>query len=110
MTSESLRVPAPALVALVARMFASTGLAATAAERVAKGLVEADLEGLPSHGVMLVDMYIERIHRGSVASQEAADIVSDRDTAIVLDAGHALGHLTGEQAILLAVERANGLA
>ena len=30
-----------------------------AAATVARGLVEADLEGLPSHGVMLVDMYIE---------------------------------------------------
>jgi LDH2 family malate/lactate/ureidoglycolate dehydrogenase len=109
MTSESIRVPAAQLITLVARMFAATGLSATAAERVAKGLVEADLEGLPSHGVMLVDMYIERIHRGSVSSQEAADIVSDRNTAIVLDAGHALGHLTGEQAMTLAVERAKRL-
>jgi LDH2 family malate/lactate/ureidoglycolate dehydrogenase len=109
MTNESIRVPASALVALVARMFASTGLAAAAAERVARGLVEADLEGLPSHGVMLVDMYIERIHSGSVSSQAAADIVSDRDAAIVLDAGHALGHLTGEQAMTLAVERAKHL-
>jgi LDH2 family malate/lactate/ureidoglycolate dehydrogenase len=109
MTSENIRVPAAQLIALVARMFAATGLSATAAERVAKGLVEADLEGLPSHGVMLVDMYIERIHRGSVSSQQAADIVSDCNTAIVLDAGHALGHLTGEQAMTLAVERAKRL-
>jgi LDH2 family malate/lactate/ureidoglycolate dehydrogenase len=106
MTFESIRVPAPELVAFVARIFASAGLPAQAAERVAAGLVDADLEGLPSHGVMLIDMYIERIRRGSVTRETTAAIVSDRNTAIVLDASHALGHLTGEQAMDLAVGRA----
>jgi LDH2 family malate/lactate/ureidoglycolate dehydrogenase len=106
MTVESIRVPAPEIIALVTRIFASAGLPAPAAERVATGLVDADLEGLPSHGVMLLDMYVERIRRGSVTRETSAAIVSDRNTAIVLDAGHALGHLTGEQAMALAVERA----
>src|SRR6266851_5549251 len=87
-------------------MFMACGLAPDAAQRVAAGLVEADLDGVPSHGVMLVDMYIERIRRGSVSTKDQADIVSDRGCALVLDAGHALGHLTGEQAMGLAVERA----
>ncbi len=55
---------------------------------------------------MLVDMYIERIRRGSVSTRDRADVVSDRGCAVVLDAGHALGHLTGEQAMELAIERA----
>ena len=87
-------------------MFTACGLAPDAAQRVAAGLVEADLEGVPSHGVMLVDMYIERIRRGSVSTRGEADVVSDRGCAVVLDAGHALGHLTGEQAMELAIERA----
>ena len=41
-----------------------------AAATVARGLVEADLEGLSSHGVMLVDMYIERLQKGSVSRNE----------------------------------------
>jgi LDH2 family malate/lactate/ureidoglycolate dehydrogenase len=55
---------------------------------------------------MLVDMYVDRIRKGSVSTKETATIVSDRDAAVVLDAGNALGHLTGDQAIGLAVERA----
>ena len=35
------------------------------AAMVARGLVDADLDGLSSHGVMLVDMYIERLQKGS---------------------------------------------
>lgn len=106
MKRDSIRVPATQLIAMVARLFASAGLDAAAAERVAEGLVEADREGLPSHGVMLVDMYIARLRSGSVSLDTAARIVSDRDAAIVLDAGHALGQLTGEQAMSLATDRA----
>ena len=49
-------IPAAQLATFVARLFVATGLSAPAAEKVANGLVEADLEGLASHGVMLADM------------------------------------------------------
>ncbi len=108
-TMDAVTVSAEQLRALITRMFAACGLATPAAQRLAAGLVDADLEGASSHGVMLVDMYIERIRRGSVSTKDQADIVSDRGCALVLDAGHALGHLTGEQAMELAVERAKRL-
>ena len=104
--AEAITVSAEALRALIGRMFTACGLADDAAERLAQGLVDADLEGVASHGVMLVDMYIERIRRGSVSLENKAEIISDRESALVLDAGHALGQLTGEQAMALAVERA----
>jgi LDH2 family malate/lactate/ureidoglycolate dehydrogenase len=55
---------------------------------------------------MLVDMYLDRIRNGSVSAAAEAAIVSDKDATIVLDARNALGHLTGDQAMTLAVERA----
>jgi LDH2 family malate/lactate/ureidoglycolate dehydrogenase len=99
-------VPADQLAALVARIFVAAGVPQRAAHSVAEGLVEADLEGLSSHGVMLTDMYLDRIRKGSVSTREAATVVSDRDAAVVLDAGHALGQLTATQAMSLAIERA----
>jgi LDH2 family malate/lactate/ureidoglycolate dehydrogenase len=99
-------VTAEALSALVTRIFAAAGVPQPSARTVAQGLVDADLEGMPSHGVMLVDMYLARIKRGSVSTNSSAAVVSDREAAVVLDAGHALGQLTGDQAIALAVERA----
>ena len=106
--AEAITVSAEALRALVGRMFTACGLADDAAERLAQGLVDADLEGVASHGVMLVDMYIERIRRGSVSLENKAEIITDQEGALVLDAGHALGQLTGEQAMAMAVERAKG--
>ena len=54
---------------------------------VADDLVAADLEGIASHGVMLLPMYVERIVKGSVSARSAGEVVSDRGGAIVIDAG-----------------------
>ena len=103
-------VPAAQLSEFVARLFAAVGVPGPAAATVARGLVEADLEGLSSHGVMLIDMYIERLQKGSVSRAETASVVSERQGAVVLDAGHALGQLTGTQAMGMAVEKARQFA
>jgi LDH2 family malate/lactate/ureidoglycolate dehydrogenase len=105
-TAPPIVVSADNLIALVSRVFIAAGMAEKAAATVAEGLVEADLEGLPSHGVLLVDMYVDRLRGGSVTTCESAEVVSDRGCSVVLDAGHAFGHLTGDQSIEIAVSRA----
>jgi len=103
-------IPAGRLAAFVADLFVAAGVARPDAATVAEGLVDADLEGLHSHGVMLIDMYVERLRQGSVSTRAAATIVSERDGAVVLDAGHALGQLTGRQAMAIAIDKAKKLA
>lgn len=104
--SGGVSVGADALSALVARLFAAAGIPPYSAQTVAEALVDADLEGQTSHGVTLVDLYIDRIRKGSVSTTVEAVTVSDNGAAVVLDARHALGHVTGDQAMRLAVERA----
>ncbi len=106
----ALSVSATELSKFVAQLFAAAGLGHKAAATVAAGLVEADLEGLSSHGVMLVDMYIERLQKGSVSRRESASVVSERKGAVVLDAGNALGQLTGTQAMTMAIDKAKQFA
>jgi LDH2 family malate/lactate/ureidoglycolate dehydrogenase len=105
-------IEARRLISAVADIFAAVGVAVADAQVVAADLVAADLEGISSHGVMLLPMYIERINKGSVSRRSAGEIVSDRGAAIVIDAGNALGQLTARQAVKLAVARAReiGLA
>jgi LDH2 family malate/lactate/ureidoglycolate dehydrogenase len=104
--SGGVSVAAVELSALVARLFIAAGIPARSAQTVAEALVDADLDGQASHGVALADMYLDRIRKGSVSTSMEAAIVSDNNTAVVLDARHALGHVTGDQAMRLAVERA----
>lgn len=99
-------IAADELIAFVAQLFIAAGLSETAARTIAKGLVEADLDGVPSHGVMLVDLYLDRLRHGSIDPRENGEIISDHGCAVVLDAGHAFGHLTGPESMSIAVARA----
>jgi LDH2 family malate/lactate/ureidoglycolate dehydrogenase len=105
-TDRSVRIPAPALLSATADVFVALGLPRSAAFAVAEGLVDADMRGIPSHGLMLVPMYAERIQAGSVTTATSAEVVSDLGAIAVLDAGNALGILTGDQGMALASERA----
>jgi LDH2 family malate/lactate/ureidoglycolate dehydrogenase len=100
------RLAAAHLESAVARIFAACGVPGAAAASVAAALVDADRIGLPSHGVMLVPMYVDRIRAGSVSLETTARVTRDGGAIAVLDAGHALGQLTAAQAMALAIERA----
>ena len=104
--SDDVVIPASELAAFTARLFAAVGVPENDAETVADALVQADLEGHPSHGVMLVEMYIDRLRNGSVSPTARPAIVSETHGAVVLDAKHVLGHLSGDYAMSLCVERA----
>ena len=103
---SGISVAASELSVLVARLFVAAGISPHNAHTVAEALVDADLDGQASHGVILVDVYLDRIRKGSVSTTAQAVTVSDNGAAVVLDSRHALGHVTGDHAMRLAVERA----
>ena len=90
----------------VTSTFDAAGLSAHAASTVAESLVDADRRGIPSHGAMLVPMYVDRLRQGSVTMGEEAEVVLDAGAVAVLDAHNALGQLTSDQAMDLAVSKA----
>ncbi len=89
----------------MAALFEGVGVSPSAARTVAGALVESDMRGMPSHGVMLVPMYLARLRAGSVSLWEEAEVVVERGAIAVLDARHALGQLTGDQGMRLAIAR-----
>ncbi|WP_428965679.1 Ldh family oxidoreductase [Micromonospora fluostatini] len=100
------RVDPDWLGTLVGGIFAAAGVPGPAAATVAGSLVDADRRGVPSHGTMLVPMYVDRLRRGSVSTATRAEPVVDLGAIAVLDAGHALGVFTADQAMDLAVAKA----
>ncbi|MGH8782846.1 Ldh family oxidoreductase [Paraburkholderia sp.] len=99
-------VSVPRLVDGVARILQGAGVAHDDARTVASSLVAADQEGISSHGVMLVPLYVKRLLVGSVAAGAKPTIVSDSDNAIVIDAQHVLGQISSTFAVELASSRA----
>lgn len=72
----------------------------------AEALVEADLQGVASHGCMLIPMYIDRLRAGSVNPRPSITVVEDRPSLLVIDADHGLGQVSSARAVDMAMERA----
>lgn len=105
--SASTTVSADWLRAAITDVFQALDFSPAAAGEIANSLVEADMSGVPSHGSMLLPMYVARLRSGSVSRFESAEVVSDAGAVAVLDARHALGQLTGRQAMELAIAKAH---
>jgi LDH2 family malate/lactate/ureidoglycolate dehydrogenase len=104
-------VKATSLQSLSEALLAAQGVPADAAREVASALVDADIEGLPSHGLMLLPMYLDRLAAGSVSPTARGRVVHEDRGAAVLDAENALGQVSAAMAADLAVQkaRAHGL-
>lgn len=110
--THQITVPAQDLSRFVAALFEAAGLSARAAGRVSAALIEADLSGRSSHGVLQADGYLARLMAGAMSTAEHPQIVSRSGAAVVLDANGMEGHLAAEEAIAIAIDtaRENGVA
>lgn len=107
MTSDGpITVQAKDYEAFIAALFRAAGVPEAAAARMGAALVEADLEGLPSHGTMQAETYLRRVMAGGTTTADRARVVQDNGAIAVMDAGHMLGHLSAEQAMAMACEKA----
>ena len=100
------RYPAEVLSRFAAALLEAAGAPPDNAALVAEALVDADIEGLASHGLLQLPMYLERIAQGSVNPTAKGEIVVDAGARLTLDAQNALGHVTAERACEIAIARA----
>jgi LDH2 family malate/lactate/ureidoglycolate dehydrogenase len=89
----------------LAALFGKAGLPVASAAEVSRAIIDAELAGLPSHGLSQVEMYIRRLQLGSVSTVSRAIVVEDRDAIAVLDAQGMFGQLAGTQAMAIAIEK-----
>ena len=73
---------------------------------VAAHLVESNLVGHDSHGVMRIYKYVDWVRAGQVLPNRHAGIVSDSGAAVVIDGGFGYGQVIGLEAMEIAVARA----
>ena len=106
------RIPAGELCEAVAAIFASCGMSAADASLVADTLVESDLRGIHSHGVLRVPDYVGKLTALGVDPRGVPRIVSGRGAAIVIDGGNSMGQVGATFAMQRAIEaaRATGVA
>lgn len=99
-------IPVPALESSVAEIFAAFGIPAEGAQLAARALVAAELEGHAAYGLRLVPAFAARLGAGSITTHAEPEVVHDGGSSLVLDGRNALGHLTADWALPMAIERA----
>ena len=94
------------LLALVTDIFAGCGVPEADARHVAECLIDADLRGVPSHGVNRVPIYTKRLRAGLVIAHPAMTVQEASPVAARVDGDNGLGFLVGRRAMDEAVTRA----
>lgn len=69
-------------------------------------LVDAELRGIPSHGLVHLPMHIEELERGLLKAKPNVQTVKDSGATVVLEGDSGLGQRLSIEAIDLAMERA----
>jgi uncharacterized oxidoreductase len=99
------------LRSFVRAIFKAAGSSTEEAGIVADHLVEANLKGHDSHGVIRAAKYADWVAAGELIPNRHAEIVTDRPAMLVVDGGFGYGQVIGKEAMQLGDERArrNGL-
>lgn len=88
-------------------VFKKIGVPADAALIAAKNLIEADLRGVYSHGVVRFPIYVKRILDGGTNAKANVRAIRQTRTTAVVDGDNGLGHYVGVRAMEMAIEKAS---
>jgi LDH2 family malate/lactate/ureidoglycolate dehydrogenase len=82
------------------------GVPPDAARIASRNLIEADLRGVQSHGVVRFPIYVKRILDGGTNPRAEVKIVRQTRTTAVVDGDNGLGHYVGVRAMQIAIDKA----
>jgi LDH2 family malate/lactate/ureidoglycolate dehydrogenase/quinol monooxygenase YgiN len=99
-------VAADDLLALAVDIFVRAGVPADEARIVANALVEADLRGMQSHGVLRIPIYVEKIRAGAFRAGCKGKVLCETAATALLDGENGLGQVISLRAMGLAIQKA----
>ena len=106
MSDDAFTVSPVPLEAFVTQLFRQHGLSDNDAGFVANTLVQSDLWGHQSHGVLRTSWYIERLRHGVMTPVTCPEIVRDRNCFAVVDGKEGVGQIIAKQAMEMAIAKA----
>jgi LDH2 family malate/lactate/ureidoglycolate dehydrogenase len=101
-----LPVPPAALRDFTAGLLGTLDVPRDDAALVADSLVQADLWGHGSHGVLRLPWYVARLRSGAMTARTDPAVLSDTGPLLLLDGRDGIGQVLADTARRLAVERA----
>jgi LDH2 family malate/lactate/ureidoglycolate dehydrogenase len=106
MATTNLRIPASNLAGFVTRAFVAAGLPKADAQILSDLMVEADLRGSDTHGVIRLPLYVRRLRAGGINAKPNIRVISERASTALIDGDNGMGHLVMRRAAELAIEKA----
>jgi hydroxycarboxylate dehydrogenase B len=100
-----MNIGADRLRELTTAIFTAAGCTAQEAGRIATHLVEANLVGHDSHGVIRVPSYVQWLRGGKVFAGRTMQVAVDGDVLAVVDGQFGFGQTIGAQAVQLGIEK-----
>jgi hydroxycarboxylate dehydrogenase B len=105
---QEVRVPPRALEQLSAAVFRSLGADEATSRTIAEALVDADLAGHPSHGVLRIPEYVEAVREGRVQPSAVPAVTACAPAVRLVDGAWGFGAVAMEYAVRVACEAARG--
>jgi LDH2 family malate/lactate/ureidoglycolate dehydrogenase len=109
MSNQTTLIAAGTLTEACMRLLEGAGVPSGQAETVARAIVEADLRGIESHGILRLSAYIHRVLAGTMTAATELRILRARGASLLLDAQNGFGQVAGVQAMAEAMSRAEEL-
>lgn len=106
MTIETIAVLPDQLRDTVTAIFVGNGLPRDDADVVADSLVDADLRGVSSHGVVRVPTYVKGVRDGSINPRPEVRVVYDGGSRALIDGDRGMGQVGSQRATSEAIQRA----
>jgi LDH2 family malate/lactate/ureidoglycolate dehydrogenase len=100
------QINAERLIDFATAVYASAGMPEADARLVADTLVQADLWGHQSHGVLRLGWYLDRIRNGVMKPVTTPEFVVDAGAIAVIDGHDGVGHVLAMLATHEAIQRA----
>lgn len=96
----------PDLQTFANELLAAAGATETDAARVAESLIDANLRGYESHGVMRIPYYVDQLKKGEVNSGVELTILDESPSKIVADGNWGFGQVQAQRLTNLLIEKA----
>ncbi len=101
-----MQIGAAVLNEIAATIFAASGSTAEEAGKVAGRLVDANLAGHDSHGIIRVPQYVGMVRDGALQLNQQAELVAETEAVAVFDGHWGYGQIVGEQSVQAAITKA----
>lgn len=99
---------ASALIEISQKIFEAVGCPGDIAKRVTTALVDANLCGHDSHGVIRIPTYVEAVREGHVVADAHPSVIRQTGVTALVDGHWAFGQVSAASAAEVAIEKAKG--